>query len=119
MRGLGERGSALLEVMVALLILGVAGSAAVVMASQASRAVASAEEHEAALREASAFLDAVALWTRADLDRRLGERSQGPWRLRIDRPEPTLYLVSLRDTLTDAELLRTALFRQDSTRALP
>jgi hypothetical protein len=36
--------------------------------------------------------------------------SDRPWRLRIDRPTPTLYLVVLRDSV-GRELLRTSLFR--------
>ena len=63
------------------------------------------------MRDADAFMAAVSLWTRDDLDRRLGDREQGPWRLVILRPEPTLYEVALRDTLTDAVVLRTALHR--------
>jgi type II secretory pathway pseudopilin PulG len=110
-----DRGAALLEVMVALVVLGVSGAAAAAMTSQASDAIRQAQAHEAALREASAFLDAVALWSREDLDRRLGDRAQGPWRLRIDRPAETLYVVSLHDGASGQELLRTSLFREGSS----
>lgn len=109
----GEAGAVLLEMLVALSLLAVAGTAAAVATAQGARAVAHARERDQELRAASAFMDAVALWPRADLDRRLGERQQGPWRLRVDRPDPRLYTLSLRDSV-GAELLRTAVFRPDS-----
>jgi type II secretory pathway pseudopilin PulG len=106
-----RRGAALLEVIVALSILAVAGISAVTMAAESGRAVSRMREADRAMRRASAFLDAVALWSRADLDRRLGDHPQGPWRLEIQRPRPTLYLVALRDSAAGRELLQTALFR--------
>ena len=111
-------GAALLEAIVAMAILGTAGIAALAMASEAARAVGRAREAEVELRAASAFLEAVALWTRDDLDRRLGDRPQGAWRLRIDRPEPMLYTIALSDTLGGGVLLATSLFRPAARNAV-
>ncbi|MGH7718682.1 MAG: PulJ/GspJ family protein [Gemmatimonadaceae bacterium] len=108
-----ERGAALLEVIVALTILAVAGVSAVAMASGAARTVHRAREADAEMRRASAFFDVVALWTRADLDRHLGERPQGAWTMRVDRIDPELYAVSLSDTATKRLLLATELFRPE------
>jgi type II secretory pathway pseudopilin PulG len=113
----GERGAALLEAIVALTILAVAGTAAVVMAGESARAVTRAREAETAVREAGALLEAVALWTREDLDRRLGDRPQGRWVMRVDRPTRDLYLVALRDSASDAVVLRTSLFRPEAADA--
>jgi type II secretory pathway pseudopilin PulG len=113
MRG-SESGAALLETIVAVAILATAGTAAVAMASEAARAVERARDMDRRVREASAFVDAVALWPRADLDRRLGERRQGRWHLRLDRPSDELYTVVLVDSISGAEILRTALFRPDT-----
>jgi type II secretory pathway pseudopilin PulG len=110
-------GAALLEAIVALTILAIAGTAAVVMASESARTVRHAREADAEVRAASDFLDAVSLWPREDLDRHLGSRVEGPWRMRVDRPAQTLYVVSLADTAGGPELLRTALFRPDTSRA--
>lgn len=107
-------GVVLLEVIVALTILSVAGAALAVLASESAAAVRRAREASLETQRASAFLDAVALWPRADLDRHLGDRVEGPWRLRIDRPLPTLYTVTLADSGTRAVLLRTALFRPEA-----
>lgn len=106
-----DAGAALLEAIVALTVLVTAGTAAVSLASQSAQAVHAAHDREAEMRSASAFLEAVALWTRDDLDRRLGDRPQGSWRLRIDRPAPELYVVVLTDSTGTIEILRTALFR--------
>src|SRR4051812_27068530 len=87
-RGRHGRGAVLLEVLVALAILVTAGAAAVAMASESAAALARAREADREMRRASAFFDAVALWPRADLDRHLGDRTQGVWRMRVDRPWP-------------------------------
>jgi hypothetical protein len=106
-------------VLVALTILAVAGLSVMTAARQVAEAVAAAERADAETRAASAFLDAVALWPRADLDRHLGVRPEGRWRLRVDRPAPTLYTVTLTDTLDARVLLATALFRPEATRVGP
>jgi type II secretory pathway pseudopilin PulG len=103
----------LLEAMVALVIVSVAGTAAVTLVGQSADVVRRAREADAEVREASAFLHAVTLWTREDLDRRLGVRPQGAWRLEVQRPSPTLYEVVLLDSAGGGELLRTALFRPE------
>jgi type II secretory pathway pseudopilin PulG len=106
----------LLEAIVAIAILSVAGTAAVTVVSQSADAVRRAREADAEARGASAFLHAVSLWTREDLDRRLGDREQGPWRLMIQRPTPTLYEVVLTDSARTHEILRTSLFRPEPPR---
>lgn len=110
-------GMTLLEVLIALAILGTAAMAVVGLASQSWHAVRSARDADRSPLEASAFLDAVALWPREDLDQRLGERVQHPWRLRIDRPLPTLYVVTLSDSSGRDTLLATSLFRVEPPRA--
>lgn len=112
-----EKGAVLLEVIAALTILSIAGIATFGMAAESIRAVRLAREAELEIEAASAFLDAVSLWPREELDLRLGSRPQGPWLLRIDRPAPTLYTVELVDTASERTLLSTALFRRVSPRA--
>ena len=110
-------GMTLLEVLMALTILGTGAMAVAGLASQSWRTVQSARRADQAMLEASSFLDAVALWPREDLDQRLGERRQHPWRLRIDRVSPTLYLVTLVDSSGSDTLLVTSLFRPEPRRA--
>jgi type II secretory pathway pseudopilin PulG len=108
-----RQGAVLLEAIVALVILAVAGTTAVTLVSQSADAVRRARLAEVEAREAGAFFHAVALWTRDDLDRRLGERPQGRWKLIVQRPAPTLYEVVLTDSALRYEVLRTTLFRPE------
>jgi len=114
-----RRGLVLLEVIVALTIFSVAGVSVVTMAASALSAMARAHQADVASQHANHFFDAVSLWPRADLDRHLGDRSEGPWRLRVERPIPTLYVVSLRDSATDRILFATSLYRPEPLHAMP
>ena len=117
MLGKARAGVVLLETIVALTILTVAALVTVAIVRQGIDSAGRAEAAEAEVRRASAFMEALALWPRADLDRHLGDRAEGPWRLVIDRPAPTLYLVALTDSLSRRELVRTALYRPESRSA--
>lgn len=106
-----RNGTILLEAVIALAVVSVA---AVVLLSLALQSVASAEQlrySEERLVAASVFLDKVALWSSIEYDQRLGERQQGEWRLRILRPAPALYDLTLMDA-SGVELLRTAQYRK-------
>lgn len=107
-----RHGAALLEALVALTILAMAGASIVELATESSRALARARATEAELRRANALFNAVALWPREDLDRHLGDRAQGPWRMLVQRPMPTLYTVQLLDSARRREILRTTLYRR-------
>jgi type II secretory pathway pseudopilin PulG len=102
---------ALLEVIVAITILGIAGLAAIAASREALVTVHHAGRAQDAVSDASAFLDVVSLWTREDLDRRLGDRAQGPWRLRISRVQDSIYEVALSDSASGRVLIGTALYR--------
>src|SRR6185312_13368233 len=96
-----RRGMVLFETIVGLTILAVAGLSVVTLAVNSLAAIERARNVDESSQQASHFLDAVSLWTRADLDRHLGDRAEGAWRLRIARPIATLYVVSLRDSASD------------------
>jgi type II secretory pathway pseudopilin PulG len=108
---------ALLEAMLALAILATAATALVSLTAASAAAVRQAREGETEVRAAHAFLEAVALWSRADLDRHLGDRTQHPWRLVVSRPARTLYVVVLTDSTGHRELVRSALYRPEAARA--
>ena len=114
-----RRGAVLLEAIVALAILGSAGVVIVSLAAESTRAVERARSSEREVRAADDFLANVSLWSRADLDRHLGDRHQGPWMMRVLRPRQDLYTVTLRDTATGRPMLATSLFRLDSAHAAP
>jgi type II secretory pathway pseudopilin PulG len=112
-RRLDSRGAVLLEVIIGLAVLGTVGGAAAWLASESIRAVTHAHAEEQRVRTAARLLTAASLWPREDLDRHLGTRAQGPWRMHVNRIMPTLYEVSLADSATGRLLLRTAVFRPD------
>jgi len=109
----------LLEVIVGLTILAVGATTMVALADASLRSVSRAVAADDAIVNADDFLQAVALWPRADLDRHLGNRAEGRWQMRIDRPKPALYTVTLYDSAGRA-VLHTSLFRvQDAAHAAP
>lgn len=114
-----RRGVVLLEVMIALVILATAGTAFVSMAAESERALVRARTVEKEMRAANAFMNAVALWPREDLDRHLGDRHQGHWIMRVDRPLEELYEVTLSDSSRRHVLIRTSLYRPGAPRATP
>ncbi|MGH7621062.1 MAG: hypothetical protein ACREMU_01870 [Gemmatimonadaceae bacterium] len=114
-----REGVVLLEAIVALVILASAGATIVTMTAEAASAVHRVRGAEEELRAANEFFGAVSLWSREDLDRHLGDRVQGKWLMRVDRPAPTLYVATLSDTATHRELLRTSLFRPEGPSVAP
>lgn len=105
------RGVVLLEVLLALTIMGALGAALTALALESGQSVARTAAAERELRRAGGFFEAVALWPRDDLDRRLGARRQGAWLLTIHRRGTVLYDVQLHDAAGGNELVRTVLYR--------
>jgi prepilin-type N-terminal cleavage/methylation domain-containing protein len=118
-RANARRGTTLIEILVALAILSLAGSALASLARQTMQSARRAWDQDAELRRASALFDAVALWTREDLDRHLGARRQGPWVMLIARDDESVYSIVLSDSTGRRELLRTALYRPRSVASAP
>lgn len=107
-----ERGVALLEVLVALAILAVAGTSLVGLMSEEVRSVARTEERGREIDAANAVLTRLALRDKRGLDQRLGRRAEGAWITRVDRPRPGLYRLSVAsDSIPDAELVVTVVQR--------
>lgn len=118
-RRASRRGAVLLEEIIALTILATGAAAMIALSSQSIDSLRRARAAERETERASEFFDAVALWPRVDLDRHLGDRAQGPWRLIVNRPLPTLYTVTLTDSTGGRTLLTTALYRAEVGRATP
>lgn len=110
-------GVVLLEVLVALVLIATAGAAILALEIQTESAVHRARDAERRLDRAHAFFQAATLWSAAEFDLRLGTRAQGPYRLTIQRPSSTVYLLALADSATpDRPMLETAVYRPaDST----
>jgi len=81
-----RRGAALLEALVALVVLTTAGAAITALAVMTGDVSHRAHSAEGELRRADAFFGMVSLWPREDLDRHLGDHEQGPWQGLARRP---------------------------------
>lgn len=90
-----ERGVALLEVLIALAVLGAAALATVGALMQGAAAAGHSESTERRIEDESRLLSAVTLLTRDDLERRLGPRTAGAYSVEIARISPTLYRISV------------------------
>jgi|GEM_PF-683495 type II secretory pathway pseudopilin PulG len=104
-------GAVLLEVIVAMTIFAIAGTATLVRAAQARHALVLSMASEDRLNAASAFLDHVVLWPREDLDRHLGTHPQGQWWLDVEHPAADLYTIAVVDSGSHQKLLDTIVYR--------
>lgn len=107
-----RRGFTLLEALIALNILAVAGAVTVRLVHESARQVVAAQHRDDEFARASAFMNAVSLWSAGDLDRHLGTRVQGDWRMYVERAsgEPT-YRIVLFDSTRRQVLLETRFHR--------
>jgi type II secretory pathway pseudopilin PulG len=108
-----RQGASLLEVLVGLTLLAVAGAALLSLLAQTIDAVSRQHRYDAQVRTASARLDAIAVWTRAQLEARVGTTPLGPWTLRIAMAPGGLYHVSLSADDTPGVFLETSLYRPE------
>ena len=104
-------GAILLEVLVAVTILGVVAASSLSFAVEGASRVRSNRATESELRSASVLLDAVTLWSSEDLNLHLGRRRQGIWTMEIQRVQENLYDVTLEERPSGRLLLRTSLYR--------
>ncbi len=105
-------GVALLEALIALAILSVAGLSVVALVDSLVRAQAAAMHRERTLTSAGRVLAAATLLRREELDQRLGTREVGEFVLDVQRPEKSLYRIAIGETAVPAvELLVTVVHR--------
>jgi len=107
-----SRGVALLEVLAAVVILGVAGLALVELVAGGTRAVAVARDREREMADEERLLTAWSLLKRDELDQRIGDRVVGPYVVRVQRPERGLYRLAVeRSAAPGVEELVTVVWR--------
>ncbi len=112
-----ERGIALLEVLVALMILGTAGLSLVGVLREAGGAEAATRREERALQSADRLLIALSLLTRNELTQRIGAHPIGAYLVRIERPEAALFRIAVSGLdRPERELLVTVVYRQPELR---
>ena len=116
MHARARRGSALVEVLVALVLLAVAGVAMVTLLGQTSRTMRSTRDTERATRAASQVLGRFAAADRATLVASVGRHDVAGFRAEVVESSPDLFAVAIAESDTSVELLRTLLYRPDTSR---
>lgn len=112
-------GAALLEAIIALTVLAISAISLLGVAADTYRAIEHSAGSERRMRDANRLLDAASLWSRTELDQRLGERIQGSMRMRIVRLSAELYRVQLLTADDDELLLATSFHRGKDADASP
>ncbi len=109
-----ERGVVLLEVLVALVVLTIAGMALMENVGAGLRAERDARERESRLATEERLLAALTLLRRTDLDQRIGRRQIGEFVVDVQRPERTLYRIAiLQQQSLQVEDLVTVVYRAE------
>jgi Tfp pilus assembly protein PilV len=117
MRVDNRHGSVLIEVLVALVLLAVSGTALITLLGQTSQAMRSTQTSERLARAASEQLGGLAILTRADLLAAAGRRSVNGWALTVTADAPNLFDVSIVESDSGAPLLHTTVYRPDTSDA--
>ena len=113
-----DSGVALLEVLVALVILATVGTALVELVGAGLRSEHDARQRERTLAAEERVLAAMTLLRREDFDRRLGRRAVGEFLVDVQRPERTLYRIAIAEIRTpQIEDLVTVVYRPEGPRA--
>jgi hypothetical protein len=107
-----RQGIALVEVLVALALLGVLGGAWVALAHERARARAQLEAREEEQRAAAILLMGLEAKSRGELEALLArDLYRGGVAARVTSRDRRLFEVQVRDTLSGASILRTAIYR--------
>jgi len=112
-----QRGAMLLEAIVALAVVSIAGLSMLGLVGAVQRDQARLASAEQTLVAADRVMTAMVLLTRQDLDRRLGSHGVGAFAVEVQRPERALYRIAVADTAANGrELLATVVYRPAAAR---
>ena len=114
MRLEARTGTALLDVVVALTLLGLSGVALIAVVGQTARTMRSVAFTERETRLAARELDRFVLYDRAQLIAMTGRRAVRDWSLDVEQVDTDLFDVAIARTDTSPPLLRTTLYRPDT-----
>ncbi|HVX41700.1 MAG TPA: hypothetical protein VHB25_19220 [Gemmatimonadaceae bacterium] len=109
-----RRGFALIDVLVAILLLALTGTALVTLLGQTAHTMQSLDRADAASLDASREMDWLASLSRAQLVGRVGRSHHRSWTLDVVRAAPALFDVTVAASDTSAAALGTTLYRPDT-----
>jgi type II secretory pathway pseudopilin PulG len=101
----------MLEVMLGIAILGMAGVALIAVLTQTVTTATHGRASERRVMSAAQLLDRATLWNENELTMRLGRQRIGAWDLEVGAPRARLFTLVVHDTLTGAPVLRTTVYR--------
>jgi hypothetical protein len=107
-------GSALLDVVIALAVLGLSGVALVTLLGQTAHSMRGVRTTERELRQASDELGRSVVYDRARLVAMVGKSVSHGWVVDVVQAAPDLFDVSVAATPTTRPLLRTTVYRRDT-----
>jgi hypothetical protein len=110
-----RRGSSFIEVLLSLALLAIAGTALITLLGQTVHSLENLGATEIQTRAAGFELSALATLDRAALSARVGRTRSHGWSMQINRPAPDLFEVTVAASDTGMVLLRTTLYRPDTT----
>ena len=109
-----RNGVALIETLIALVVLAFAGAGMISLLAQTLNSVHGLHERERDTTDAARLLEVVASLSHAQLVASVGVTRETALWLSVEQPAPSLFHVVIRDTLHRAELLHTTIYRPDS-----
>jgi prepilin-type N-terminal cleavage/methylation domain-containing protein len=112
-----RRGMALMEVLIALVVLALSGTALITLLGQTAHTVRTLHRSEQLVRLASAELERMVVWDRREFAAHVGRSTFRGWSLQIDERAAALFDVAIAESDTGIVLLRTTMYRPDSIRA--
>ena len=106
-----RRGSSLLDVVIALVVLGLSGVALITLLGQTARSVRSVRTTEREIRRASDELGRFVAYDRAQLIAMLGRSRSHGWTIDVAQASPDVFDVSIANSDTTGAMLRTSIYR--------
>lgn len=114
-----RRGASFIEVLVSLVLLAIAGTALITLLGQTAHSLESLHRSEVETRAAAFELSALAFLDRPALVARVGRSRPHGWSMQINRVSADLFDVSVAASDTGIVLVRTTLYRPDTSHVTP
>jgi Tfp pilus assembly protein PilV len=109
-----RRGSALLDVVISLVVLGLSGLGLISLLGQGAHSVRSVRNTERDVRRASDELGRFVMYDRARLIAMVGRSWSAGWRIEVVQASRDLFDVSVGQSDASSALLRTTVYRPDT-----
>jgi Tfp pilus assembly protein PilV len=106
-----RRGSALIEVLVAIVVLAIGGTSLITLLGQTAYSMRTTFESQRLALAASDEMNRLVIVQRSDLLARVGHRMDRGWVVDIEAAPPSLFSVGIAQSDTGAVLLHTILYR--------